>query len=69
MSEDEQIPDGIREFLELLDAGKKKFQAAELLSTILLLTMESGDDPETMDQVMEAIITYGDKRVLEAMSK
>jgi hypothetical protein len=68
-----QMPEGLSEFLELLNDYNKKVGALTLFSEIIQQVMKS-DDPanmgdETLDAILNAIIAYGDRRVLEEMTK
>lgn len=61
-------------FREMFEEVQKKMAAVELFTKIVEITTrneDSGYDSEedAMSDILEAIVTYGDKRVLDAMSR
>lgn len=61
------------EFLAVVENAKLQFDAVMLLSKMIEV-MSAFSDPndvseEAMEKIIEAIISYGDSRVMQAMSK
>ena len=72
MSEENQMPEGVAEFLRMFEDAKRQMAAVEVLSQIMQVTEdESSDatDQEQLDKVVNIPLAYGDRCVLEAMNK
>ena len=67
------MDDNIENFVRMVEEAKASFEALTLLGKLVTL-FSAMDDPEgnkdeVLEQVLQEIISYGDRRVLEAMSK
>lgn len=65
--------EALNEFLKVVEDAKLQFGALTLLSELIRIMVGQDDpndmDPESLEKVIQAIISYGDRRVMDAMSK
>lgn len=68
---DDQNP--LDDFLKVVENAKLQFDAIMLLSKMIEVMSQFSDpndaSEEAMEQVLNEIISYGDRRVMDAMSK
>lgn len=65
--------DALNEFLKIVDEAKQQFDALMLLSELIQIMVSQENpndmDSESLDKVIQAIISYGDKRVFQEQVK
>lgn len=71
-NDESQMPDGVAEFLRMFDEMKRKMDAIDVLTQIIRITeehKESHSEEEAMEQVLNVLLSYGDRCVMNHLSK
>lgn len=68
-----EMPDGVAEFLRLFEEARKKMAAVECFSELIQYVsrdeFSEEEGSESMDGVVEILIRYAEKEIMHNMSK